>query len=225
MPRTRTERNLSLGWLIAIGLALFATGGAAAWFTVSQLRPSVTPSQTTSPSGAIEPNPVESPVTSAPEQPAAEPSPSAPETERRSIYWLKVTDTGAQLVPREVTIQKSTSSTKELETLLQTLLAGSSDPNNTSTIPPGTKLLSLQQDKQGIQVNLSREFTSEGGASALIGRLAQVLYTATSIDSSAPVWIQIDGQPLTLLGEGEGIEVAQPMTRQFFQENYQLAGN
>jgi spore germination protein GerM len=124
-----------------------------------------------------------------------------------------------------VTIQKSTRSAKELETLLQTLLAGPSDPSDTSTIPAGTKLLSLQADKQGIRVNLSREFTSEGGASALLGRLAQVLYTATSIDSSAPVWIQVDGQPLTLLGEGEGIEVAQPMTRQFFEENYQLAGN
>ncbi len=91
-----------------------------------------------------------------------------------------------------------------------------------TTIPPGTKLLDLKVDKTGIKINLSREFGNDDGPDMLIGRLAQIIYTTTTGDPNAKVWIQVEGKPLELLGEGHGIEVAQPMTRKFFEENYQL---
>jgi spore germination protein GerM len=222
MPRSRTRNNFPLGWIVGIGITLFAVGGATAWFAIQKLssQKSITPSPVESPT--IEPTPVSSPTIATPQ-----PSPVAiePTWETRAVYWLKVTDTGSELAPREIEIQKSTPPDQEIAGLFQVLLAGPGDPSDTSTIPAGTKLLSLNQDKTGIKVNLSKEFGIDDGSDVLIGRLAQVLYTATSLDPSARVWIQVEGKPLELLGEGQGLEVAQPMTRKFFEENYQLSGH
>jgi spore germination protein GerM len=133
-----------------------------------------------------------------------------------------VTDTGNQLVSQEITVQKADSDDRELIAVLKILLAGPSNPPDMTTIPPGTKLLDLKVDKTGIKINLSREFGNDDGPDMLIGRLAQIIYTTTAEDPNAKVWIQVEGKPLELLGEGHGLEVAQPMTRKFFEENYQL---
>jgi spore germination protein GerM len=69
---------------------------------------------------------------------------------------------------------------------------------------------------------LSHEFGQGGGSSSTIYRVAQVLYTATSMDTQAPVFLSIDGQPLNeknSLG-GEGLILEYPLTRQTFDNNF-----
>jgi spore germination protein GerM len=47
------------------------------------------------------------------------------------------------------------------------------------------------------------------------GRIVQLLYTATSLNPSANLFLSIDGKPLEDLG-GEGLEIPQPLRRQDF---------
>jgi len=202
MPSSRSSDKISLPWIIGIGLALFTAGGATAWFAVHHLSSSQKTSENPieSPSQVpISQSPIVEPVSPGPVKTSPTATPAAiPVRETRQVYWLKVTDTGNQLVSQE------------------------SNPQDMTTIPPGTKLLDLKVDKTGIKINLSREFGNDDGPDMLIGRLAQIIYTTTAEDPNAKVWIQVEGKPLELLGEGHGLEVAQPMTRKFFEENYQL---
>ena len=99
--------------------------------------------------------------------------------------------------------------------------AGKSDGKITSTIPVGTKLLSAKVKSDGIHVNLSKEFTHGFGATSMVGRLGQVIYTTTSEQPDAPVWISVEGKPLEVLGD-VGVEVRQPMTRQMYDKDFPI---
>jgi len=138
-------------------------------------------------------------------------------------YFLQVEGEKISLVPQPITIEKGTSKEVALQQTLNHLL---SNPNNqfTSTIPPGTKLLDLQINQTGIHVNLSDEFRYGGGSTSMIYRVAQVLYTASSLDSNANIYLSIEGE---LLNEenplgGEGIILAEPLTRQQFVKDFSI---
>ncbi len=165
--------------------------------------------------------PIENPIPPEDET-IPEPEPEDPITQEivGTVYWI--TDAGDRLalVPTEVPLTEETP-TAQLEALFAQLLTDTPDANLSSTIPPGTELLSLMIQSDGIVVNLSEEFQSGGGSASMVGRVAQVLYTATSLDPSAPIWLQINGEPLEILG-GEGLEIAQPLTREIFDADFDL---
>jgi hypothetical protein len=61
----------------------------------------------------------------------------------------------------------------------------------------------------------------------MMSRVTQVLYTATSQNPGARVWISVEGRALEVLG-GEGLILDQPLTRASFVPSFQLpvgAGN
>jgi spore germination protein GerM len=55
----------------------------------------------------------------------------------------------------------------------------------------------------------------------MVGRVGQVVYTATTLNPNAKVYIEVNGKPLEVLG-GEGVEIEQPMTRESFKKEYPL---
>lgn len=177
--------------------AVVAAVGGATWWTLQSQHPNDTP------------------------PPIVEPSSPVPKTEQKAqVYWLKNTGNKLELVPSSIAA-KSDRPNAVLEETFTSLLAGVKDKSVSSTIPPGTKLRSVEIKNDGIHVDLSEEFTTGGGSASMTGRLAQVLYTATTLDPNAKVWIEVQGEQLDVLG-GEGLELEQPLTRKTFEENFTL---
>ena len=81
--------------------------------------------------------------------------------------------------------------------------------------------MGLKSENDEVHVNLSEDFTSGGGSTSMMGRVGQVVYTATTLNPKAKVYIDVNGKPLDVLG-GEGVELQQPLTRESFQKNYPL---
>jgi spore germination protein GerM len=73
----------------------------------------------------------------------------------------------------------------------------------------------------GIHLNLSKEFIQSAGSTSVIGRLGQVIYTATEQNPNAPVWISVEGKPLEVLGD-VGVEIRQPITRKMYDQDFPI---
>jgi len=137
------------------------------------------------------------------------------------IYWLtpSPTDpTDIAFAPRNLS-SPARSPEIQLKQALIALLSEAAPENSNTAIPPNTRLLNVSQTPQGLQVDLSQEFTEGGGSSSMIARLGQVVYTASSLDGNQPIWLSVEGEPLTVLG-GEGLMVEQPLTRAQFEAEF-----
>jgi len=139
-------------------------------------------------------------------------------------YFLQVDGEKINLVPQPVVIEKGDTKETALTQALNQVLYTTQNNQLSSTIPPETRLLSLRIDDTGVHVNLSDEFRYGGGSTSMIYRVAQVLYTASSIEESANVYLSIEGE---LLNEenplgGEGLILAEPLTRQKFVEDFSI---
>jgi spore germination protein GerM len=143
---------------------------------------------------------------------------------KTQVYWVRVDDDQIGLVPEVMNLQQSQSTESALRQALNLLLSQPKNPRLVTTIPDKTRLLSLRVNQTEIHVNLSREFSQGGGTNSMVYRVAQVLYTVTSLDPRAKVFLYVEGQPINEkhpLG-GEGIILKQPTTRQNFNEDFSI---
>jgi spore germination protein GerM len=210
MHNQKPSRRFSLPLVAGIAGVVLLLGGGTAWLAKYALeqtnQSSVPPVSPTSPTTEVKP-----------------PSASEPATQEQQveICWLNPTDKKIELVTTTLTLQKSVQPERVLETAFKRLLAGPQSQEYTTTIPAGTKLLQLKTEPDGVRIDLSQEFTTGGGSASMSSRLAQVIYTATSLNPEAKVWIEVEGKPLEYLG-GEGLIINQPMTRKDFDSNFTL---
>lgn len=124
-----------------------------------------------------------------------------------------------KITPTIITIEKVEDERKSLTMAFNKLLTSLDSKNITTAIPDNTKLMNLTVEKDGIHIDLSPDFTTGGGSASMISRLGQVIYTASSVNPAANVWISVEGKPLEILGE-EGLMVEQPMTRDIFIKSF-----
>lgn len=162
------------------------------------------------------------PSTSVPNHP---PSRSTTQQSQPQVYWLRSNQNKLTLVPKPLPSNTDASSPQQvLTTAMQKLLAAQPSEDLSSTIPKGTKLLGLQVGADGVHVDLSREFRAGGGSTSVIYRVAQVIYTATSLHPDGKVFISVAGRPIDRdrpLG-GEGLILRQPTTRAQFAADFSL---
>lgn len=203
MQEQQPVRRIPLAVVGAVSAALLAAGGGAWWVWNSAQAPTTPPPTTSQVSPS--PRPVQSSAQNAVQ-----------------VYWLNASGNKLELVPSPVNLPDvERSPSADLEDAFKRLLAGPSEQKFSSTIPEGTKLRGVEVRDDGVHVDLSQEFTTGGGSASMMGRVGQVIYTASSLNPDAQVWIDVEGKPLEVLG-GEGLLIDQPMTRKGFQENFEL---
>jgi len=148
---------------------------------------------------------------------------SSTQQNQPQVYWLRSDRNKLTLVAKSLPSNRSGSTPQQVLTIaIQKLLSAKPSENLSSTIPKGTKLLSLQIRADGVHVNLSPEFRTGGGSTSMIYRVAQVIYTATSIDPNQKIFISVGGQSIDNnhpLG-GEGLILQQPTTRDRFAADF-----
>ncbi|MEM9770359.1 MAG: GerMN domain-containing protein [Cyanobacteria bacterium P01_D01_bin.73] len=205
--RSGSGARKPVGISIAAAVAI-AVGATTAWVT-SQPQESVTP----------EPAPSASVSTASP-SPVGEAAPAAVE-QSLMVYWLKDTGRSLELTPLSTKVYAPDRSEDILMAALAQLFAEPPVDEVGNAVPLETKVLSVAVKEDGVHVDVSEGFVAGGGSASMMGRLGQLIFTATTLNPNAPVWVSVAGEPLTLLG-GEGIEVMQPMTRQQFSENFDM---
>lgn len=84
-----------------------------------------------------------------------------------------------------------------------------------SYIPEGTQLLNVKVVGATALIDVSKEFTTGGGSLSIMGRIAEVVYTATSFSEVERVTIRIGGVSVEQIG-GEGIDVSDIGRSDFF---------
>ncbi len=187
--------------LVIAATAILAMGTIGAWFAYTSL------------DKAINQQPPDNPVVVEPVDPTI---PIPEDTQQTQLYLL---DENLEIVPTTIQMPKTENEQAFLTNTFESLLKLSQETSNNTAIPQDTELLNLNIQEDGIHLDLSSEFNTGGGSASMIGRLGQVIYTATTLDQNAPVWISIEGEPLEVLG-GEGLIVDQPMTRELYMLNF-----
>lgn len=237
MQDQHNARRIPVGLIAGVSAALVTAGGGAAWWVwnSNQSSPTTKPSpQASVPSAPIQPTtqPIQ-PTTQLPQTTTQQPptptqpiQPSTPPVGTRAeetvqVYWVNNVNNKVELVPSAIALSEDNKPNQILEGAFKTLLTGPDNPALSTTIPQGTQLRKIAVEADGVHVDLSEEFTAGGGSTSMTGRVAQVIYTASSLDPAAKVWIDVEGEPLEVLG-GEGLMIDQPMTRESFEQNFDL---
>ncbi len=206
MTEQRKNNGISSGVAAAVAAVTVAVAGVTGYFAMNQSPPDLG----NPPGNGSLPNPGE--------------TPPAPTNEKQAtVYWLEPSGTSFNLVPQGIQVQADINQPSEfLEAAFNSLLAGPTEGSSgSSAIPKETRLLGIKAEGDEVRVNLSDDFQFGGGSAGMIGRVGQIVYTATALNPNAKVYLELNGEQIEVLG-GEGLELEQPLTRENFTKNFEL---
>ena len=83
-------------------------------------------------------------------------------------------------------------------------------------VPSSTRLISLKETPERIDINLSDDFSNGGGTEGVYKRLYQLIKTANK-NANAPVYLLINGTQAEVIG-GDGIMLTQPLNERSLDE-------
>ena len=138
-----------------------------------------------------------------------------PTEARVSVYFIRAqgSSSAVQDVPRTM---RGRGAAALLAAAVHELLAGPTPAERgaglVTAIPAGTRLRGLRIADGVVMVDLSGEIESGGGSSSMLGRLWQIVYTATQFPQAPRVRILVDGQAREFMG-GEGVVIDRPLAR------------
>lgn len=247
MEDRKSISKSAVATISALTVSAVAIGSGLAWLTLQRNPPVVTapttsvnptptavdPAQITPPAVTpvpIVPNPADiTPVTPSqlPDVAIKPVNPDIAQNQDSTVKIWRLDDNGKKTFlvaqDRQDPEPKTSNPEVRVQRAMSTLLASAGKPDGklTSTIPVGTKLLSSKILADGIHIDLSKEFTKGFGATSMIGRLGQVVYTATAQNPDAAVWITVEGKKLEILGD-VGAEIRQPITRQSYNQDFPI---
>lgn len=131
------------------------------------------------------------------------------------VYFVRSEAAYFKLEP--VYRQFGSGSEAQLRSAFQALVAGPNPSEASrglfSSVPEDTQLLNLTVQGNSLTVNVSKAFVREDGLANLQGRIHQLFYTLSQPATIERVFLQVEGEPLTILG-GEGLMLAYPWQRQ-----------
>lgn len=230
----RSNRRPPLRILIGVITIALTAGSATALYTWRSISPNLP--ENTFPEieieGEVLPEGVEAPA--APSTDAGNidvPNPpevdvaAGPSQQEGTVYWVLAQEETLALAPAAIDLPASETPETALSLAFADLMNGPADSSSeaATAIPEQTELLALTVESDGVHVDLSEDFKYGGGSAAMMGRLAQVIYTATALEPDASVWLSVEGQPLTILG-GEGLLIRQPITRSDLAADFGVEG-
>ncbi|GBE22006.1 MAG TPA: spore gernimation protein [Actinobacteria bacterium] len=177
--------------------------------------PTVLSATTTMVSRSVPPSAPPEPTSSTPLQPTPT---SVPDDRHVTVYFLlddvgEVNRPGPSLVPVD-RIASDDGLASALDVLLEGPMGEEREavPAMSSAVPTGTELLGVSVVDGVATVDLSAGFGLGGGSFSVMGRLAQVVFTATRYGDVDSVTFRLDGEPVTTFS-GEGLDLEGAQTR------------
>lgn len=147
---------------------------------------------------------------------------SRTETAVVEVYFIQSQMTADMVTPvsRTVSLPRlpgvGTPPEAAVRAALQELLNGPTDVERatglSTAVPEGTRLLGVRITGGVVYADFSGEIESGGGSASMLGRLWQVVYTATQDPRTPRVRILINGQERQAMG-GEGVIIDHPLRR------------